>query len=875
MRKYLLVVLSVASALVSIAQEQTIRGKVTNDEGANLAGVYVIIKGTEKGTTTDDGGNFSFAATQQFPFTIVFSYVNHHSFEYEVKRNETVRVKLQSKIQLQEVTVSAPSRFSTKLVNSPVSIEQLDLKAIQSTPAADPFDALAYQKGIDVVASSFTFKTPSTRGFNGSGSARVNQWVDGMDNQAPGMNFSIGNFAGITNLDLESIEVLPGASSALYGPGGMSGTIFMNSKSPFKYTGLSIMAKGGVMNIDGQQRPNTTGYQDYSIRFAKSFKDKFAFKIAAQYLRAHDWLANDSSNYNRPGGKGIAGTRSSDPNYDGVNVYGDETTVNIRPFIPPVIPLPPDPIYVSRTGYNEADVIDPITLNLKLSAAFHYKISTNTEAIVAGNFGTGNTVYTGSDRYALKNVKIGQYKVELRNKNWFLRAYTTQENAGDSYAATTVTRYLNEVWKPSNQWYGQYTQAFVPTYMQTQNLAQAHAFARSVADQGRPTAGSPRFNQILDSLRQVPISKGGGLFIDRSNLYMVEGQYNFGKRIGFAEILVGGNYKRYDLNSKGTIFIDSTAKIGINEFGGYIQATKKLFGDRLILSASGRMDKNENFAGKFTPRFTALLKIANNNNLRFSYQTAYRLPTTQQQFIKLKVGENIYMMGGLPWIIDFMNIREYPVQQITATGLQPYQYKAFKPESSNSFEVGYKGVIGKKLFIDMYGYLSRFENFLGRINLFQPGTQRIYSIVTNSESTVKSAGYGISLQYPLSTKLTASANYYSDRITDVPDGFAAAFNTPKHRVNTGLTGSGIGKNRQLGFGIQYKWQDSFDFENDFANGHVEKFSTLDAQVNHKIAEGKGEIRLGATNLLNKYYKTAFGNPEIGGLYYASLRFDIQ
>ena len=87
----------------------------------------------------------------------------------------------------------------------------------------------------------------------------------------------------------------------------------------------------------------------------------------------------------------------------------------------------------------------------------------------------------------------------------------------------------------------------------------------------------------------------------------MEGQYNLTHVTGnFAEVLVGGNYRRFVLNSQGTLFADSTDPIGINEYGAYVQITKPLFDDFVKLTLSGRYDKNSNFKGRFTPRATAL-----------------------------------------------------------------------------------------------------------------------------------------------------------------------------------------------------------------------------------------------------------------------------
>src|SRR4030095_2762196 len=135
----------------------------------------------------------------------------------------------------------------------------------------------------------------------------------------------------------------------------------------------------------------------------------------------------------------------------------------------------------------------------------------------------------------------------------------------------------------------------------------AHAAARNVADQGRPAAGSPQFKQLLDSVSQIAIPKGG-LFLDRSDMYMAEGQYNFSNVIKFAEIIAGANYKHYVLDSRGTVFADKDGPIGIDEYGAYAQISKDLVKDKLRLSVSGRYDNATDFNGRFTPRVTLLIK---------------------------------------------------------------------------------------------------------------------------------------------------------------------------------------------------------------------------------------------------------------------------
>lgn len=879
----------VSQVIFSQNQTTTVTGKVTNEKNEALPFVTVRVKSGKEATQTDAQGKFSLKVAS-FPVVLQISSTEYDEKEVSVSNSDEVDVSLVANEKtLGEVIIGASgdSRLKGKLINAPVSYETVTKKDFNNSPS-DPYGAVLSKKGLDVTLSSITYKTYSTRGFNGSGSSRVNQIMDGMDNQAPGLNFSVGNFVGLSDLDLESIEILPGASSALYGPGGMNGTIILNSKNPFKTTGFSFQAKTGITDIGKDQRANVGAYHDYTLRWAKNFNDKFAFKIGAQYTQANDWLANDTTNYFRTGGTGhvVPGTRQTDPNYDGVNVYGDETSFNIKTiagamvptYLPPqALPLVPDQ-NVSRTGYNEIDVIDPKTKNIKFNGALHYKFSGNLEAIIAGHWATGNTVYTGNNRYAFKDIKLGQYKVELKHKNWFLRGYTTQEDAGEAYTATVTSQYFNEAWKPSQIWYPEYIGAFVQARSGGAPEALAHTIARSYADRNRPAAGSDQFKHLFDSVRSIPISKKGGLFVETSQLWMGEGQYNFSDKIKFAEVIVGANVKKYILSSEGTLFIDEIdAPIKINEWGAYAQVTKKLFSDKLSLGVSGRYDKNENFDGKFTPRVTALLNIAEGHNLRFSYQTAYKFPTTQQQWIRLDVG-NVILLGGLPWVNDYMNTKERPTYIYNPPAAPvPYTYKELKPESMRSFEAGYKGYINKKLLIDMYAYFGSYTNFMGRIILVQPTVpnSKPFSVVTNSETEVKSWGAGLGFDYKMANNFFSFFNAYTDNLTNVPSGFQAGFSTPKYRLNAGFGNSGMGKKKNIGFNVNLRWQDEFYWESGgLADGTVKAYTTLDAQVNYKLPKIKSMIKLGATNLTNKFYQTGFGNPYIGGMYYISFGYNI-
>lgn len=898
---------------LSAQQSTTISGNVKSSKsGESVPAVSVIIKGSTVGTFTDDRGNFKFTTVQKPPFTLVFSSIGYANQEVAYTGQE-VSVSFVPTYVLGDEIVVAASRVPEKIMESPVTIDRVSSATIRQSPATNYYDIIGNLKGVDVTTASLTFKTVSTRGFNSSGNLRLNQIVDGMDNQAPGLNFSVGSFIGLSSLDVESMELLSGASSALYGPGGMNGTLLINSKNPFKYQGLSFEIKEGINHIDNYQR-SAAPYSDWTVRWAQKISDKFAFKIGVQYTQAKDWLANNKSDYlvgpggDRTTGHEIPGTRQTDPNYDGVNVYGDETNWNtlgapsaINTFqklagyvgqqfiaggapaaaVNAIVASIPTGQNVSRTGYDEKDVVDPNTVNFKLTGALHYKITDKLEASLVANYGTGNTVYTGADRYSLKNLKMGQYKIELRSKNWFVRAYTTQENAGDSYNATIAARYFNEAWSSSSVWFPLYTQAYMQARLGGATDMNAHIAARAAADQNRPTGYLPD-NAMFQKVVQTPISKGGALFIDKTNLYDVEGQYNFTDALGLAktktEFLIGGNWKQYVLNSQGTLFADTAGVIKINEVGAYAQLSQRLFNDVLKLTVSGRYDKNTNFDGRFTPRASAVVKLAQNHNLRFSYQQAYRFPSTQNQWINLRINSGTYLIGGLPQLRNFYQFNTDAAHTVynPSTGL-PQTFGDFKAENSTSYEVGYKGLVAKRLLIDVYGYIASYDNFIGATNVVQfPGTaaQRGFSVSTNSTGKVKTRGWGISVDYLLPRNFTISGNLYSDEITDQPAGFITYFNTPKYRSNIILSNTGFGNKNRWGASLVYRWQDSFFYQASFGQGDINAIGTLDGMINYKFPTIKSVVKLGATNILNKYYVNGFGNAQVGGLYYISFSYNV-
>lgn len=950
---FLMVLASVAVHAQSIVVSGTVTEKLTKQP---IPGVSVLVKGTSVGASTDSKGQFSFTTTTKAPFTLTVSYVGFNSIEKEVTGSASnLTFELESGVVLgQEVVISA-SRTPERILESPVSIERLGAAQIREVAAPSFYDAIQNIKGVEMSTQSLTFRSYNTRGFNANGNTRFNQLIDGMDNQAPGLNFSVGNIVGITELDVDNVELLPGASSALYGAGGISGTLLMNSKDPFKYQGVSAQLKVGINHVN-DDNTSAQEFRQFDLRLAKSWNNKFGAKFAFSYLQAKDWFGTNTSNFDRAANLPKSGNRASDPAYDGVNVYGDESTYNMRAvnnsveagarsaifnasgglFNPQSVlnNLPagtPYPTYISfinanvpaalrpavinqylpfyyaqrnpnflpnqnvtRTGYNEMDLVDYNTKSLKMSGGLYYNFTPTIQLIAQANWGTGTSVYTGSDRYSLRNFNIGLYKLELKGQDFSVKAYTTQERSGDSYISSILGAYVNEKNKSTQTWLPQYIGTYIGARLNPAvSDADAHIAARNAADAGRAVPGTAAFESNADQIKNTYISQTnlangvyGAKFDDKSNLYHYEGLYNFSRALNnVVELQVGASARRFVLNSGGTIFDDLNGNINIDEYAAFGQVGKKL-GD-VKLTVAGRYDKSQNFEGRFTPRVTGVWTVAKNSNIRASYQTGFRNPTTQNQYIDLSVGGGSQrLIGGIPSFLNKYNlltnrpITETSYRAIVAGTGAPVTYnfdaRGVRPESVTAFELGYKGLLGSNFLLDVYGFYNEYKDFITGINVYQnQGTPTApnfvkFGVPVNASGKVKSYGGAFGLDY-VKGKYTFSGNVSYNKLNDLPADYNNDFNTPEVRYNLGISNSNVFKN--VGFNVNYRWQDKFTWFSSFAGGEVPAFGTVDAQMNFKVPSVNSVLKIGGSNVLNKYYITSYGNPSVGAMYYVSLAFN--
>ncbi len=913
--------------------QNVIKGVVLDaNTGESLIGASIFSMETSEGTVTEFDGSFELKIKGDLPIKLTFSYTGYEEQVIEVTSTKNnLNIKLGEAAIITSTVEVVGQRISEKQKASPLTVESMDLLAIKQTSSDNFYDGLGSLKGVDLTAASLGFKVINMRGFNSTSPVRSLQIIDGVDNQAPGLNFSLGNFLGSSELDVLKVDLIQGASSAYYGPSAFNGVISMETKNPFLQKGLSAIVKGGERNL-----------LETAFRYADAIKNKngqdwMAYKINFSYLSADDWVANNDDP--------VEGTKTPKGNpggWDQINVYGDEY-FSLSDFSNDTINLPSSRAGLRtfhRTGYQESDLVDYGTKNLKANLALHFRLNPSKsyespELIVSSNFGTGTTVYQGDNRFSLRDILFFQNRIELKKTDkFFVRAYATHENAGNSYDPYFTALRLQELAKSQEDWSKDYTgfwKSKIYPKMKAQDFPEptvtpdgflvfdydaAYAWLNNHTDslnfwhseagdkanaanilinttQDFFEPGTERFQTAFDSITSLKNTEGGTRFFDESALYHLHGEYVFTPTF-IDEIKVGANGRMYRPFSDGTVFKDTAGIRITNKEIGFYTGIKKKFNRQFTFSATVRADKNQNFGWLVTPAASLVWSPDVYNYLRFSFSSGVRNPTLTDQYLNLNVGRAT-LLGNLEGFDSLITVESYLDYLGGLGGIpKPLVYinaPAVKPERVKTFEVGYRTTLFEKLYIDAGYYFNIYNDFIGYMIgvaaefdplIGLPTSTQVYRVASNSQNQVTTQGFSIGSNLYFAKYYQLSGNYSWNKLNkSFPDDpIIPAFNTPEHKYNLGVSGRdlpvniGANKTNSLGFNVNYKWIKGFVFEGSPQfTGSINDYALLDAQINLNVKKINTTFKLGASNLLNNKTFQTYGGPRIGRLAYLSLLYE--
>jgi outer membrane receptor protein involved in Fe transport len=765
----------------SLQGQGVIKGEVIDDNsGETLIGAAVVIKGTTIGATTDIDGKFEIQTDRNPPLTLTISFMGYESQEYQVTDfNQKVKITLgTNKVLMKEVEIVG-SRISEKTKQAPLTVESMDVIAIKQAPSGNFYESLGNLKGVDITSASLGFKIINTRGFNSTSPVRSLQLIDGVDNQSPGLNFSLGNLLGASDLDVKGVEIVAGASSAYYGPGAFNGVISMTTKDPFLFPGLTASLKLGERDLF-----------EGAVRWAQVIKnkegvDKFGYKLNVFYLSANDW---EATNY-----EAVDDLPEASNYYSGinaVNIYGDEVETGGNNYSnePTGYNNTPALTRIYRSGYREEDLADYDTRNLKTNLGLYYKLKDDVVIDYYFNYGTATSIYQGDNRYSLKGIEFFQQKIQIEKKDkFFLRAYSTREDAGESYDAVLTGNLMQDTYMDEGTFYRTYAQNYelfndslflsgMPDsqseeyqatrpqasdfqnpdgsfdsagFTAAQNIwrqsirdAQAiwandnpgvmtnyNAMIRRITEgQGDDPyfePGTARYDSLLNVITSNLLNQGGSRLYDKSSLYQVQGEYNFDVT-EMGKLTVGASARWYRPESNGTIFEDSVSVIKNSEAGAYAGYEHKFLSEALTARATIRVDKNRNFDAVYSPAISLVYTLSEKTVLRGGFSSAVRNPTLADQYLYYNVGQAI-LLGNLNGIDSLVTIDSFNAARNRTSfaweELDFYDVAPIRPEQARTFEVGVRSSLTDKIYIDANYYYTRYIDFIG----FNIGVQFPYT----------------------------------------------------------------------------------------------------------------------------------------------------
>ena len=480
---------------------------------------------------------------------------------------------------------------------------------------------------------------------------------------------------------------------------------------------------------------------------------------------------------------------------------------------------------------------------------------------------------------------------------------------------------MDKAFKPDDAWYADYTTAFNAAVKNNQPVLSAHQLARSAADKERFEPNTDAFNQKLQQLSDINNWDIGAALRVQAYLAHTEGVVNIAKLIKPLEkvgvgLLAGFDSRSYIIVPDGNYFInlvESGKDLIYSKIGGFLQLSKNLMSEKIRLSATLRADKADYFTLKFNPRFTAVYAPIDALNIRVSYQSGYRFPSIFEGFSNINSG-GVKRVGGLPvmsngifensWLRASIDAFATAVNKsINTEGLSktaaidknkgllqrnPYTY--LQPEYIRSFEFGVKSLTFRnKLFVDADFYYNKYRNFIAQVEAYIPKTQNAdsipialfiralqdrYRLWTNAQTTVYNYGASLGISYKLTDqwRINANTSYTKLDHKDRNDGLEDGFNTPQWIVNSTVVGDKLW--HTLNASVTVRWQSSFKYLSFLVNGTVPEYWTMDAQIGYVFSKQKLGFKLGATNLLNRYYYSMLGGAHIGGFYYTTLVYNL-
>ncbi len=677
--------------------------------GEALVGASVSIQGTRFGTSAKANGTFEITGLPEGTYKVTARYIGYQPQTLEVTLSAGSTAQLNFALResvriIDEVVVTASKGRTEKKLDAPVTIETADIQAMRQSASPSPLGAVAKLKGIDFVERGINTVDITSRGLNTQFNTRMLTLIDGRLATLPGLGLPQFMLAPNPASDLAAVEIVVGPAAALYGPNAHAGVVNMLTKNPFDYAGTDLSVRGG-----------TQSFYDINLRYA-DYVGNFGWKITGQWMDANQFESGNIFMF-------------VPPTYIGQN----QTLLN---------PETPTPLRISRAtldnffnlgyAYRETEVSAMRAGLRKLDGGLYYRTDNVNLRFMAGF--SSSTGFVGSNFGVLE---ANDYQIQYQSLQgngsfdklgWFFQVTRTANDAGKSF----------------------------------QLHDRAEWFAReAIRLRSQPGGATLTREQLLSQVRRDFIDSASST-IDQSQLWDSELQLRYD--FGGLEVVGGFQYRFYNpkasylsnnpnivlANVSNFLAIDITA----TEIGGYLQLDQRFFDNKLRVTLAARLDDHTYYNPQFSPKVSLGYELVENQNLRASFNRAFKVPVILENHLFLFNGAARGNVGGY-------TVRDgAPDAQGNPTGNVVAVYDPLRPEEVNTFELGYKGLFERKLFLDAVVYYSRYTNFISPAFQISDGVRTFaYDNRTNRRVGVLEDAQGRPLFPGVAGQLTTYFNY--------------------------------------------------------------------------------------------------------------------
>ncbi len=852
----------------SLHGQATIQGTVSDEKtGEVLVSATVRVLDSRIGTKTDMNGKFTLSNIPEGVYRIQASYVGYKpvikNIAVQSKETLTLDFKLQTlETFVNEIVVTASKGRQEKKLEAPITIETLGFDAIRQTASTSPLGAAAKLKGVDFVERGINTVDITSRGLNTQFNTRMLTLIDGRLATLPGLGLPQFTLAPNPTLDMASVEVVVGPAAALYGPNAHAGVVNILTKDPFSFSGLEIQVRSG-----------SQAFYDVSARYADHIGN-FGWKLTGQFMRANQFESGNLFIYDFP------------------RTVGENQTI-VTPETPAARRLRQseiDQLQNIGKAFTERQLSAMEASLRKLDGALYYQSSVVNAKVAAGY--SESTGFVGSNFGVLEanGYSIQYQHVQLTGTigevGWYAQATRTANSAGKSFQLHDKAEFM--------------TRAFGAAFMGVDprtKLPQALRFPFSTTPE--------QYNEIFSRMDRAYIDSAS-IATDNSELWDSEVQLRY--TISNTEIVGGFQYRYYNPKASFLSGPDNPAAVSFGaarditatEIGGYLQLDRRFFDNKLRATLAARYDKHTYYDAQFSPKIAFVYSPVPDQNIRISFNRAFKVPVILENHLFLLGGLARGNVGGFTVITGgdgTPNLADAEAQA-RAEGRAITRYDALRPEQVNSFELGYKGVISDKLFLDIVGYYSIYKDFISpAFEIANPVTStyaydnRTGQILTNTarlpgrvityfnygKATILGFDIGATYFFTKDVSLDASFSYINLADSDNPfeaQGIPLVLNVPTTKYKTTLTAKNqLVKNSFIS--LHGRHIPGYLFRAGRWNGRLADRTVVDLTLGYEWKSLGLTIQAGVNNIFDNRTPDVLGAPIMRRFVSVALTYGIR